>query len=74
MNEPADDPAGNGISLVVGVLLGAALAAPMLPRRFPGGDVTVGPMGVSIIVASVAVVTVPVCLFSMYLLLAELDR
>lgn len=74
MNEPSRDPVGTGLSLVVGGILGAALAAPLLPREFPGLDVTVGPMGTSIIVAIVAVVTVPVCLFSMYLLLAELDR
>lgn len=74
MSEPTRDPVGTGLSLAVGVILGAALAAPMLPRDLPGADVAVGPMGASIIVASAAVVTVPVCLFSMYLLLAELDR
>lgn len=74
MSESSRDPVGTGLSLTVGVLLGAALAGPMLPRDLPGMAVTVGPMGTSIIVASVAVVAVPVCLFSMYLLVAELDR
>lgn len=74
MSEPFRDPVGTGLSLVAGVFLGAALAAPMLPQDLPGLDVAVGPMGASIIVASVAVVAIPVCLFSMYLLLAEIDR
>lgn len=74
MSEPTGDPVGTGISVLAGAALGAALAAPMLPREPPVADVAVGPMGASVVVASVAVVTIPVCLFSMYLLLAELDR
>lgn len=74
VSEPTRDPVGTGLSLAAGAFLGAALAAPMLPKDLPGLDIAVGPMGTSIIVASVAVVAIPVCLFSMYLLLAELDR
>lgn len=75
MSEPTRDPIGTGLSILVGVLLGVSLAASMLPRRRPGvADVTVGPIGASLLLASVVVVALPVCLFSMYLLLAELDR
>lgn len=74
MNEPSSDPLGTGASLAVGVLLGAALAAPMLPRDLPGLDVSVGPIGASLLLASVVVVALPVCLFSLYMLVAELDR
>lgn len=75
MSEPTRDPVGTGLSILVGVLLGVSLAASMLPRRRPGVvDVTVGPIGASLLLASVVVVALPVCLFSMYLLLAELDR
>lgn len=74
MSEPTGDPIGTGLSILVGVLLGVSLAASMLPRELPGVDVSVGPVGASLLLASVVVVALPVCLFSMYLLLAELDR
>lgn len=73
VNDRIDDPVGTGVALLVGTLLGLALAAPLLPRSVPAAEVALGPVGARLFLAMVAVTAVPLCLFSLYLLVAETD-
>lgn len=74
MSDADADLAGTGLAFVVGIALGAALSAPMLPREVAGPEVTVGPTGASLLLAAVVVVVIPIALFSAYTIVAELDR
>ena len=74
VNDRMRDPVGIGLSLAVGALLGLALAAPMLPRSVPVVEVSLGPSGVRIFLTMLAVIAVPLCLFTAYLALAYVDR
>lgn len=69
MNDRIRDPAGTGVALLVGTVLGITLAAPMLPRELPLDTVTLGPVGTTVLVGLTALVAVPLTLLVAYALL-----
>lgn len=69
------DPAGTTAALVAGVLVGLALARPMLPGRdaLPPVDVSVGPVGGYLLVGVLAITAIPICITLLYLFFVQVD-
>ena len=74
MNSRISDPVGTGAALLAGTLVGIVAAMPMLPRTFPGVDVTVSPVGAALLAGSLAIVGVPLGVVLLYLLSMQLER
>lgn len=69
------DPAGTTAALLLGVLVGLALAGPMLPGRdaLPRADVSIGPVGGYLLVAVLAVTALPICITLLYVFFVQVD-
>ena len=68
----------NGIAgaFLVGVVVGLALSAPMLPRGVPVAlsTVSVGPIGGYLLVGVLAVLVIPLCIVLLHILFMQADR
>ena len=76
MSSSIRDRSGVGGAFLVGVAVGLALSAPMLPAAPPGGpaSVSVGPIGGYLLVGVLAVLVMPLCTTLLYVVLVQADR
>ena len=75
MSSRVRDPAGTGGAFLVGMLVGLALAAPVLPRELPLAPpaLSVGPVGRYLLAGVLAVVAVPLCMALLHILFLVVD-
>ena len=76
MRSSLRDRGGVGGAFLVGVAVGLALSAPMLPAAPAGGlaPVSVGPIGGYLLAGVLAVLVIPLCTALLYVVLAQTDK
>lgn len=74
--EETRDPLGTAVALVLGALIGIALATPALPESaaLRVGDTSFGTVGTAMIAGALAVVLLPLGIITLYQVFALVDR
>ena len=76
MSSRFGDRDGIAGAFLVGVVVGLALLAPMLPREVPVAlsTVSVGPIGGYLLVGVLAVLVIPLCIVLLHVLFIQADQ
>ena len=76
MSTSLENRSGVGGAFLVGVTVGLALSAPMLPAGPPGSlsSVSVGPVGGYLLAGVLAVLVIPLCTVLLHVVLIQADR